>query len=436
MGRGLKIRLMEYINNNNILHYSVEQEFWKKVESGKTKEVRLPLSNAWLSAFCGSPWCRRGDCGNCSASAQWNCTDNNNVKYICFHCVGKSETITLKIEKISICYEMVGYGTVSKCFIVSFSEITGALVELTVQEQRWNTFTRYIIFSRRGSIIFEKHNNILPWGGYTYIYGLWVVEEYRKTGIAGQLLDKAEEIARSLGCEDVCLEWENTTPKWVFDWYIKKGYEELELSCSGSLLIKRFDIPQEQMKKNETPYVDLGLPSGTLWATCNVGATSPEQKGLYFAWGETVGYTAEQVTSGVRAFDSASYTASAISADLTLEQDAAHVNLGGNWRMPTKAEWRELIDNCNVVWTDDYNGTEVAGCIFTSKVNGNSVFFPAAGLCFDSSVGDFGSDGHYWSTSGLSSSRAWGLRFYCDDLYMNYYYYRFYGQPVRGVCKR
>ena len=249
MGRGLKIRLMEYINNNNILHYSVEQEFWKKVESGKAKEVRLPLSNAWLSAFCGSPWCRRGDCGNCSASAQWACTDNNNVKYICFHCVGKSETITLKIEKISISYEMVGCGTISKCFIVSFSERTGALVELTVQEQRWNTFTRYIIFSRRGSIIFEKHNNILPWGGYTYIYGLWVVEEYRKTGIAGQLLDKAEEIARSLGCEDVCLEWENTTPKWVFDWYIKKGYEELELSCSGSLLIKRFDIPQEQMTK-------------------------------------------------------------------------------------------------------------------------------------------------------------------------------------------
>ena len=186
---------------------------------------------------------------------------------------------------------------------------------------------------------------------------------------------------------------------------------------------------------NGHEYVDLGLPSGTLWATCNVGATSPEQAGLYFAFGETTGYSAEQVKKGERSFDSASYTAPSVSENLNIEQDAAHVNLGGNWRMPTKTECQELIDNCNVVWTDDYNGTEVAGCIFTSKVNGNSVFLPAAGLCYDSSVVEVGSDGHYWSTSGLSSSRAWGLRFYCDNLYMNYYYYRFYGQPVRGVCE-
>ena len=435
MGRGLKIILMEYVNNNNILHYSVEQEFWKKIESGKAKEVRLPLSNAWLSAFCGSPWCRRGDCGNCSASAQWACTDNNNVKYICFHCVGKSETITLKIEKISISYEMVGYGTISKCFIVSFSERTGALVELTVQEQRWNTFTRYIIFSRRGSVIFEKHNNILPWGGYTYIYGLWVVEEYRKTGIAGQLLDKAEEIACSLGCENVCLEWENTTPKWVFDWYIKKGYEELELSCSGSLLIKRFDIPQEQMKKNETPYVDLGLPSGTLWATCNVGATSPEQKGLYFAWGETEGYDDYQIIYRERSFDTDKYKAKDILEGLTLEQDIVHILMGGKWRMPTKGEYQELIDNCDASWTENYNGTGVAGYIFTSGVNGNSVFFPAAGYCGHLDMFDEELGGHYWSSTLGSSEVAWILHFDSNNVIMECKY-RHCGLPVRGVCKR
>ena len=79
---------------------------------------------------------------------------------------------------------------------------------------------------------------------------------------------------------------------------------------------------------NGYEYVDLGLPSGLKWATCNIGASSPEEYGLYFAWGETTGYTSKQVTSGVRKFDEASYTASAISTDLTLEQDAAHVNLG------------------------------------------------------------------------------------------------------------
>ena len=105
--------------------------------------------------------------------------------------------------------------------------------------------------------------------------------------------------------------------------------------------------------------------------------------------------------------------------------------------MPTKAEFQELIDNCNVVWTADYNGTGVAGCIFTSKVNGNSVFFPAAGICGNSYVQSVGSDGHYWSVSysWYESSHAYFLLFsssrgqYLSDTN------RFYGFPVRGVCK-
>ena len=185
-------------------------------------------------------------------------------------------------------------------------------------------------------------------------------------------------------------------------------------------------------------FVDLGLPSGTLWATCNVGATSPEQAGLYFALGETTGFTAEQVTSGVRAFDKTSYKAgpaASISADLTLEQDAAHINLGGDWRMPTKAECQELIDNCDGVWTDDYGGTGVAGWVFTSKNNGNSVFFPAAGYCYDSSVDFVGLYGNYLSA-------AWGLPSLASYLYFDYRdwgmdsYYRYYGYSVRGVCKK
>ena len=124
---------------------------------------------------------------------------------------------------------------------------------------------------------------------------------------------------------------------------------------------------------NGYEYVDLGLPSGLKWATYNLGATSPEEYGLYFAWGETTGYTTEQVTLGVKTFTKDEYNrgpAASISADLTLEQDAAHVNMGGNWRMPTKDECQELLDNCDDSWTDKYNGTEVDGWVFTSKVNG------------------------------------------------------------------
>lgn len=186
---------------------------------------------------------------------------------------------------------------------------------------------------------------------------------------------------------------------------------------------------------NGHEFVNLGLPSGTLWATCNIGATSPEQAGLYFAFGETTGYSAEQVKKGERSFDSASYTAPSVSENLNLEQDAAHVNLGGNWRMPTKAECQELINNTTQTWTNDYNRTGVAGKVFTSKVNGNSVFFPAAGLCYGSSVRGAGSGGDYWSASWESSPFAWYLGFdsgeqgvYCSS--------RCCGFTVRGVCKK
>ena len=181
--------------------------------------------------------------------------------------------------------------------------------------------------------------------------------------------------------------------------------------------------------------VDLGLPSGLLWATCNVGANSPEQAGLYFAWGEVTGYTAEQVTRGERKFLKKIYNAKRIKTDLTLEQDAAHVCMGGKWRMPTQVEFQELIDNCTATWTDDYNGTGVAGMLFTSKVNGNSVFFPAAGYCVDSSVYNAGSNGNYWSASLDDLSYAWYLNFGSGNVYV-YNYYRNYGFSVRGVCER
>ena len=191
------------------------------------------------------------------------------------------------------------------------------------------------------------------------------------------------------------------------------------------------DVPQPEPAAESTA-VDLGL--SVKWAAGNVGAKNPEDYGLYFAWGETTGYTDEQVTSGVRKFDYASYTASAISADLTLEQDAAHVNLGGNWRMPTKAEFEELNSNTDQTWTADYNGTGGAGKVFTSKVNGNSVFFPAAGYCSNSSVSSVGSLGDYWSASWYSSSYAWCLVFGSGYQRVGNGG-RYYGQSVRGVCE-
>ena len=182
-------------------------------------------------------------------------------------------------------------------------------------------------------------------------------------------------------------------------------------------------------------FVDLGLPSGTLWATCNVGATSPEQAGLYFAFGEVDGFTVEQVNSGKRAFDEKSYKAKDISIIFSLKQDAANHYMGGKWRMPTTDEWQELIYSCNRVWTENYKGTGVKGSIFTSRVNGNSVFLPAAGYCNISSVNLVGSEGNYWSASGRSLGYAWCLYFYFGDQRLGSYR-RCCGCSVRGVYKR
>ena len=190
---------------------------------------------------------------------------------------------------------------------------------------------------------------------------------------------------------------------------------------------------------NGYEYVDLGLPSGLKWATYNVGASSPEQTGLYFAWGETTGYTADDATSGVRSFTQNEYKAgpaASISTNLTLVHDAAHINMGGDWRMPTKDEYQELIDNCDTMWTDDYNGTGVKGRVFTSKVNGKLVFFPVAGTCGDSEIYNLGEIGYYWSTSWNSSISSWYFNVNSYDQYITRdNSRRYYGRTLRGVFK-
>lgn len=146
-------------------------------------------------------------------------------------------------------------------------------------------------------------------------------------------------------------------------------------------------------------YVDLGLPSGTLWATCNIGATSPEDYGDYFAWGETE--TKEEYTSdnsltnglSISQLESQGYIDG--SGNLTSLHDAATANWGGSWRMPTKADYEELIYNCTWTWTtqNGVNGYKVTG------TNGNHIFLPAAGYRYGSSLYYEGDFGRYWSST-------------------------------------
>ena len=160
--------------------------------------------------------------------------------------------------------------------------------------------------------------------------------------------------------------------------------------------------------ENEHAYVDLGLPSGTKWATCNVGATSPEGYGDYFAWGETApkshynwSYYKHNRRSGtvnslLKYNNNVNNGVVDNKTTLDAEDDAATVNWGGRWRIPSQTEQNELITNCNLTWVQQ-NG--VNGYKLTSKINGNSIFLPAAGYRYNADVESVGTKAYYWANS-------------------------------------
>ena len=196
---------------------------------------------------------------------------------------------------------------------------------------------------------------------------------------------------------------------------------------------------------NGHEWVDLGL--SVKWATCNVGASTPEAYGSYFAWGETSpkseytwenykfhmsGDLLENITFGK--YNTRSERGSVDNKTrLDLSDDAARVNWGGNWRMPTYYEWLDLYTECTWTWTSlgGKNGYEVV-----SKKNGNSIFLPAAGYQDDDNLANVGTNGFYWSSSLFTDNpnNAWNI--YVNSRTVNSYRYnRYYGFSVRPVSK-
>ena len=174
--------------------------------------------------------------------------------------------------------------------------------------------------------------------------------------------------------------------------------------------------------------VDLGLPSGIKWATCNVGADSPEDYGLYFAWGE-IRPKGIYCLENSKTFGKSSYDRD-IGGDKSL--DAASANWGGSWRLPMKVEIEELVNKCTWEWKSQgkKSGYKVTG------PNGNSIFLPAAGYRNKSSLIDAGESGYYWSStpSGSNSDGAYILRF-DSERHSVFLDLRCLGQSVRPVSE-
>lgn len=194
-------------------------------------------------------------------------------------------------------------------------------------------------------------------------------------------------------------------------------------------------------------YVEI---AGIKWATMNIGANSITDTGLYFAWAETTGYTADQVTGSSLPhkdfqesdnvyYSDGSYTKYNSGDGLVTLQsgdDAVTAAWGGNWRMPTVAEFQALGNAVNTTWTASYQGSGVSGLVLTDKTDSSKVlFFPAAGYCDGGSVGNVGRYGGYWSSS-LYADGGELSAYYMDFNSRNVdwdSYYRYGGYSVRGV---
>lgn len=191
-------------------------------------------------------------------------------------------------------------------------------------------------------------------------------------------------------------------------------------------------------------YVDLGL--SVKWASCNIGAATPEGYGKYFAWADVKGQTWNGSKWSAGGFVANPPYQLDANKNLAPQFDAAQVIWGGKWRMPTKAEMLELEVNCTSEWVADYNGTGVAGRVFTSKKDGftgKSIFLPAAGYCDGEQLNDTGIFGCYWASTLYSNPKypeyrdsfGCGLAFHSDRFVQSGYFNRYYGVSIRPVCK-
>ena len=179
-----------------------------------------------------------------------------------------------------------------------------------------------------------------------------------------------------------------------------------------------------------TGFVDLALPSGLLWCEHNVGASTPYEHGLYFSWGNVTGHAEG---SGYDFSDAvyAETPGAALTGNIPVNgtYDLARHNMGAPCRLPTVGEFQELNSNCYSEWTDEDG---VAGRRFTSRINGNSIFFPASGYYIGTSLYGRGSDGVYWSSSYLSATNAYYLHFNSSNVSPSGNERR-YGFSVRAV---
>lgn len=231
------------------------------------------------------------------------------------------------------------------------------------------------------------------------------------------------------------------------EYRLSSGFTSPNVSlCEDENKIYFSESKNEDILNNNYEYVDLGLPSGTIWAKYNVGAVSEDDgNGLYFAWGDITGWTKRQIENHDTDFSWGRYiwTDSAISCDgsamkkyneedgknvLDMVDDAAHVYMGGDWHMPSVEQFEELLDYTTTAWTTQ-NGVD--GLLFTSNINNKTLFFPAFGYADNYTIDNLNSC-FYWSMNNETVQTANYFMASESDIYVTDDF-KHYGLPIRGV---
>lgn len=326
--------------------------------------------------------------------------------------------------KPSIDYYIGVYVVLKNGEITHFDEQT--IENLIYEEKPEVTTLDAVTVSQNEATLKCEFDNCLFWGGERGI-------EYTDGSSNDYLLLGVTK-------EDGICEFQLTDLKPNTKYKYRAYYEINEKKMYGEQRTFTTEESESCTDGNHVHAVDLGL--SVKWACCNVGAGSPEDYGDYFAWGETspksyydwetYKYYNSSYKKLTKYCNNSNYGYNGYTdnkATLDLIDDAAHVNWGGAWRMPTYNDWDELLTNCAWTWTT-LNG--VKGYKVTSRSNGNSIFLPAAGYRDGTDVYDAGSRGDYWSSSLFSSYYAC-CKFFLSGS-MGWVYTRHRGCAVRAVC--
>lgn len=326
---------------------------------------------------------------------------------------------------------VIGYSAFEGC--TSLAEVYSYIMNPNAVQMQWSTFLEVptstsVLYVPKGKVnAYKEHEE---WGVFTHIVEM-------EGGLKGDVNGDGEvNIADVNALIDIILGGSGNT--FAAD---VNGDGEVNIADVNTIIniILGGGVPSQNHE-----YVDLGLPSGTLWATTNVGANNPEDYGSYFAWGETK--TKEMynwstykwckgsintLTKYCRESENGFNGFTDGKNELDPEDDAAYVNWGKSWRMPTIDQQRELVNNCTWTWTTR-NG--VGGHLVTGP-NGKSLFLPAAGTYWSNSLSGGGSWGRYLSRNidNDYSFHACYMYFTSNFLQAYNYDYRYEGYTVRAV---